>query len=197
MVSLRAFAVPVPEGIGRKQKRVALASTCWKGCWGHSFSTVKARYVERTAKKPSHVHNFGLSEWPSPERNTGRRGFFQGLSHNAPTASAVCRGSPGRGARMGLLRVGLCQLFHCDRESQYLLSTRRSPRTFLQIRLAMAWARRDQISFRQNLAPAECRGFCFVPICAAPDGVKLQWQIGHPLSEAAFVQAASSYRHCL
>jgi hypothetical protein len=64
---------------------------------------------------------------------------------------------------MGLLRVGLCQLFHCDRESQYLLSTRRSPRTFLQIRLAMAWARRDQTTLRQNLASAECRGFFFCP----------------------------------
>jgi hypothetical protein len=32
-----AFAVPVPNGIGRKQKRATLASTHWKGCWGLPF----------------------------------------------------------------------------------------------------------------------------------------------------------------
>jgi hypothetical protein len=73
LVSARAFAVPVPNGIGRKQKRATLASTPWKGCWGHPFSTAKARYGSEAAKKPSHVHNFGLSDWPSPftERKGG------------------------------------------------------------------------------------------------------------------------------
>jgi hypothetical protein len=51
VVSARAFAVPVPNGIGRKQKRATLASTHWKGCWGLPFSAAKARYAERRRKK--------------------------------------------------------------------------------------------------------------------------------------------------
>jgi hypothetical protein len=58
---------PSLSGIGRKQKRATLASTPWKGCWGLLFPTAKARYARNeAAKKPSHVHNFGLSDWPSP-----------------------------------------------------------------------------------------------------------------------------------
>jgi hypothetical protein len=51
VVSARAFAVPVPNGIGRKQKRATLASTHWRGCWGLPFSTAKTRYMERGRKK--------------------------------------------------------------------------------------------------------------------------------------------------
>src|SRR5271166_3701587 len=50
VVSARAVAVPVPRGIGRKQKRATLALTHWKGCWGLPFSTTKARYAAEAAK---------------------------------------------------------------------------------------------------------------------------------------------------
>jgi len=73
VVSARAVAVPVPRGIGRKQKRATLALTHWKGCWGLPFSTTKARYAVEAAKKPSHVHNFGLSDRPSPNGRLGTR----------------------------------------------------------------------------------------------------------------------------
>jgi hypothetical protein len=51
LVSARAFAVPVPNGVGRKQKRATLASTHWKGCWGLPFSTAKSAIAERGRKK--------------------------------------------------------------------------------------------------------------------------------------------------
>jgi hypothetical protein len=76
VVSARAFAVPVPNGIGRKQKRATLASTHWKGCWGLPFPQRKRDTRNEAAKKPLHVHNFGLSDWPSPfaERKGGDEG---------------------------------------------------------------------------------------------------------------------------
>jgi hypothetical protein len=76
-----AFAVPVSNGIGRKQKRATLASTHWKGCWGLPFSTAKARYPEpgrkkavtrpltlacRTSRPPSRNEEWGRGEDLSP-----------------------------------------------------------------------------------------------------------------------------------
>ena len=75
VVGSRAFAVPRPRGTDRKQKRATWASTHWKGCWGHLFSTAKARFAQTRSQKSRHTAaNFGWSNCPSPEPNTGGRG---------------------------------------------------------------------------------------------------------------------------
>ena len=60
VVSARAFAVPVPNGIGRKQKRATLASTHWKGCWGLPFPQRKRDTPNQVAKKPPHDRKLWL-----------------------------------------------------------------------------------------------------------------------------------------
>jgi hypothetical protein len=77
MASARAFVVPVPSGIGRKQKRATLASTHWKGCWGLPFPQGKARYAERGRKKTFSRALFFLGRTGRPpflERKGGDEG---------------------------------------------------------------------------------------------------------------------------
>ena len=70
-----AFAVPVPNGIGRKQKRAALASTHWKGCWGLPFSTRESA-IRGTRPQKNHFAGAILpwSDWASPFFLSGRVG---------------------------------------------------------------------------------------------------------------------------
>jgi hypothetical protein len=122
LVSARAFAVPVPNGIGRKQKRATLALTPSKGCWGHPFSTAKARYGSEAAKKPSHVHNFGLSDWPSPfgTEGWGRGGDLNtSLPVRCPMIAVQENGTyGGQGKAAGFVGRRLCcvnSVFLCSR----------------------------------------------------------------------------------
>jgi hypothetical protein len=70
VLSARAFAVPSPNGIGRKEKRAILASThIGRGVEAFLFPQRKRDTRNEAAKKPSHVHNFGLSDGRPPSWN--------------------------------------------------------------------------------------------------------------------------------
>jgi hypothetical protein len=75
VVSARAFAVPVPHGIGRKQKRATLASAHWKGCWGLPFSTRESA-IRGTRPQKNHFAGAILpwSDRASPFFLSGRVG---------------------------------------------------------------------------------------------------------------------------
>jgi hypothetical protein len=64
---------PRPRGTDRKQKRATLASTHWKGCWGHLFSTAKARFAQTRSQKSRHTAaNFGFVELIPRTEHWGR-----------------------------------------------------------------------------------------------------------------------------
>jgi hypothetical protein len=73
VVSARAFAVPVPHGIGRKG--ATLASAHWKGCWGLPFSTRESA-IRGTRPQKNHFAGAILpwSDWASPFFLSGRVG---------------------------------------------------------------------------------------------------------------------------
>ena len=64
------------------------------------------------------------------------------LSRNVATKLKRLASLSRRCGGVRLPRVGLCQLFQYDRESEYLPFTRRSPYAFLRIRLASVGAAR-------------------------------------------------------
>jgi len=67
------FRRPRPQRHGRKQKRATLASTHWKGCWGLSFSTAKARRGRRPQKSRYTSITLACRTGRPPSRN-GRVG---------------------------------------------------------------------------------------------------------------------------
>jgi hypothetical protein len=70
VVSARAFASPSPA----ENKSAPPWPDTLEGVLGPSLFPQRKRDMRNeAAKKPSHVHNFGLSDWPSPfaERKSG------------------------------------------------------------------------------------------------------------------------------
>jgi hypothetical protein len=74
VVSARAFAVPVPNGMAENKSAPPLDTL--EGVLGPFFFHSESATRKEAAKKPLHVHNFGLSDWPSPfaERKGGDEG---------------------------------------------------------------------------------------------------------------------------